>query len=188
MNILKESAKQIAEISKKWNKMAQEGLKRTEETRRQRLQEKEEMESEHQLQEEKKEEAEMIENHQSISPSHCQETAYEKDESIEIQHMGRRNSWVAGDVYIPQPESADEIAAINDGRMSGLNLSWKGKSTRQSSKSGRRSLSRSFSNMMAKRRSSTLSRKASPANSPTSGDNEEVAATPATPGPVVSVP
>jgi hypothetical protein len=184
--ILKESAKQITDISKQWNKMAQEGLKRTEETRRQRLQEEEDFESEHQLQEEKKEEAEMVASHEATTMSQEQQNAHENDESIEIQHMGRRNSWVAGDVYVPQPDLEEEIAVIKDGRMSGLNLSWKGKSARRST-SGRRSFSRSFSNMMARRRPSTLSATSPKGTvSPMSADKQVVTRT--IPFTVLSVP
>ncbi|KAL3915499.1 MAG: hypothetical protein SGILL_005624 [Bacillariaceae sp.] len=106
--ILKESAKQIKEISSQWNKMAQEGLKRTEETRRQRLQEETEFEEEEDFwQDEKNDETDVIQSGMmmTLSQEQQQQAAFDNDESIEIHHMGRRNSWVAGDVYCPTSPS-----------------------------------------------------------------------------------
>jgi hypothetical protein len=162
--VVKESTKQISEICMQWNKMAQEGLKRTEETRRLRLREEEE---EEQLAATTTEnEGASIKNEttpttasSSSSSSSQKDAAYEADESIEIQHMGRRNSWVAGDAYPPM--GGEE--GSKDKRSNQFSSSWKGISTRRkSTTAGRRSLSRSLSNLIKRRSSTTIASSTSP--------------------------
>ena len=106
----KESAKTINEICTQWNKMAQEALKRTEETRRQRIQE-EKMEN---LDDD---DMSMDDDHHSVSlaggddgdetatasssdgdttvPTSC--PPVQEEVSIEIEHVGKQKSWIAGD-------------------------------------------------------------------------------------------
>ncbi|KAG7365475.1 protein of unknown function DUF4782 containing protein [Nitzschia inconspicua] len=148
--ILKESAKQISEISNQWNKMAQAGLKRTEETRRQRLME-EELEDEDHL---GSIQPVTVATTKAKDPTPSQVPKstedYENDGSIEIQHMGRRNSWVAGDPYCPP---------LNDeyhGKDLSLNARLSMRNPRRLKK-GRRSITQSLSNLIPRRRSSTLS-------------------------------
>jgi hypothetical protein len=185
--IVKESAKQISDICTQWNKLAQEGLKRTEETRRQRLQEEEEVQ---QLGE--AEESQPAESKGTAPKFSEGETAFEGDESIEIRHMGRRNSWVAGDEYSPEPEERN--AGQPTSPKSRLSSSWKGKSIVRQSKSGKRSFSRSISNLLAKstrrRSSATLSSTTSLATEDPpllSSGIEKPSTSSSTPVPVVSV-
>lgn len=158
--ILKESAKQISDISNQWNKMAQEGLKRTEEARRQRLRDKEFEEDEHDEKIELRLPQRTVKKDAETTQEKSNEAKHENDESIEIQHMGRRNSWVAGDPFCPSPEEEHDLKDLSlNARLSKVI-----KSRQQKSKSGRRSLSRSLSNLIARRRSSTLSTVSSSAN------------------------
>ena len=79
--VVKESAKQVCEISKCWNAMAQDGLKRTEETRTRRLRQKQEEERRNQLGQEGSTTA------PSQSTTACSESNFDNDESIEIEHI-----------------------------------------------------------------------------------------------------
>eukprot|EP00536_Pseudo-nitzschia_multiseries_P017561 jgi/Psemu1/225538/e_gw1.1625.7.1 len=73
--ITKESAKQVCEISKCWNLMAQDGLKRTEEARMKRLRQKE------------LEEQEQVLGGEQRGLSTGTNNKFNNDESIEIEHI-----------------------------------------------------------------------------------------------------
>jgi hypothetical protein len=171
--IIKESAKQISDICTQWNKMAQEGLKRTEETRRQRIQEEMDLD------------ADRIPIEEDADTAENDSAAHEADGSIEIRHMGRRNSWVAGDVYRPSPEEDVSESKTNSKCRS---LVWKGKSTKQQN-FARRSFSRSLSNLLSKstRRRVSTSTTSSTDTPAVSSSVDGPASTSSNPVPIVSV-
>jgi len=78
--ITKESAKQVCEISKCWNLMAQDGLKRTEETRMKRLREKQ------RIQQEQQQAQEHVSSALSTDDVGINKN-FENDESIEIEYL-----------------------------------------------------------------------------------------------------
>jgi len=79
--VVKESTKQISEISKSWNTMAQDGLKRTEETRRKRLRQHQQQKQAERLQKEQP----LKKNTSLLSTAATNN--FDADESIEIEHV-----------------------------------------------------------------------------------------------------
>jgi hypothetical protein len=186
--ILKESAKQISEISNQWNKMAQEGLKRTEETRRQRLQdeEDEDLEFDHDVELElapknvTNQPTADFDEFMTVSFQDQQNTEYEKDESIEVEHIGRQTSLVAGDKYRSISDDAihDRENRVND-TTSKSKSHWR--------RSQRRRFSRSLSNLIGRRRSSTLSIVSTPPSSRGATPSMETEIAPSTVHPILAV-
>lgn len=103
----KESSKQINDICTQWNKMAQEALKLTEQTRRQRLQEEKMENLEDDDDDDEDGTAGSSEGDQSLPTS---SPPIGLDE-IEIEHIGRQQSWVVGDAR-PQ-KHADQNGVDN---------------------------------------------------------------------------
>jgi hypothetical protein len=83
--IVKESAKQIGEISKCWYAMAQDGLKRTEETRTKRLRQQQQrrLQKEQQMKDMSLLSTELV----SATSSTTTTNNFDNDESIEIEHV-----------------------------------------------------------------------------------------------------
>lgn len=105
----KESSKTINEICTQWNKMAQEALKLTEETRRQRIQE-ERMENLHDDESDddaEESEVETSDGDQTVPtspPPRSEESVVvfcQLDESVEIENVGRRRSWGPSEECLP---------------------------------------------------------------------------------------
>ena len=123
--VRKESTKQVCEISKCWNAMAQAGLKRTEETRSKRL---------------RQEEEEKL-NFGVGSPSRSQKKL-ENHESIEIEHVDNHAVY---DQSRNQTSASKKRLSIRNRRRS--SSSYQTQKTQQPDRRRRRSFSQSFSKL-----------------------------------------
>ncbi|VEU40832.1 unnamed protein product [Pseudo-nitzschia multistriata] len=135
--IAKESAKQVCEISKCWNIMAQDGLKRTEEARMKRLRQKQLIEE----QRARREQQQGVMSSPLLAQSSGIAKQFENDESIEIEHL---------DIVLPDHK--------NESRRNGRNRSCNGsrrnsfplRQKNDGTQTNRRSLSRKFSKILSR--------------------------------------
>jgi hypothetical protein len=92
--IVKESAKQIGEISKCWYAMAQDGLKRTEETRTKRL--RQQQQKRLQKEQHMKDISSLLSTESLSATSSTTTNNFDNDESIEIEHVNDKDRSSSG--------------------------------------------------------------------------------------------
>jgi hypothetical protein len=134
--VKKESTKQVCEIAKCWNAMAQAGLKRTEETRKKRLRQEEEKE-----------------RTQQESPTSTRNNNNENNECIEIEHLDKIT---VNDHSNDRGGSRGRRSTENRRRSSTKHVNQN--PTQSLRRFQNRSLSQSFSKYLARGRNSSITR------------------------------